>query len=309
MDASWTTVHLAAAALKRGHGVRFVEPWDFEVDGTGQATARVHAFDPGDHDVDRLVRSLQDRSAPRRYIRLDRFDVLLLRAAPFDPTIMAFALMAKSAGVRVVNDPAGLMVVSHKAWLAALPGVARPTTLVTQSPGMARLFYEKYRVPCVVKPARGSGGRDVFLVPWRDVLSFNSAFSRAMSRGGHVVVQTYLQEATEGEKRLVWMDGVVLGGYLRTRAPGEFRHNLKQGGTAQRTDLTAEEFSAVDMLSPHLLELGIRLAGIDLIGGHVIEVNALNPGGAFHTDRLSGTDTCGAIVERLATTTTQPEKG
>ncbi|MCB9681628.1 MAG: hypothetical protein H6733_09175 [Alphaproteobacteria bacterium] len=299
LDPTWTTIHLVRAALARGHRVRMVEPWDFEVDERGQLTARAYAFDEPVDDVDVLVNALRARTSSRRYIRLDTLDVLLMRAAPLDPSLLAFAAMARASGVAVVNDPDGLLQVTHKAWLATLPDVPRPPTLVTRSPGTAALFYERLDSTVIVKPARGSGGRDVMRVAQGDVRSFELAFSRVRMRGEHVVIQGYLEQASEGEKRLVWMDGDILGGYLRRSAPGEFRHNLKQGGTPEPTDVTPAEQQAMATLSPHLLRAGIRIAGVDLIGQHVIEVNALNPGGAFHADRLHGTDVSGSIIERL----------
>lgn len=300
LDATWTTVHVAHAALKRGHRVRFVEPWDFEVDDRGSLVARAHAFDPGDAvDLQGIVDQLHARSAARRYLRIDTLDVLLLRMAPFDAGLLSFAGLAKERGVPVVNDPEALVRASSKAWLAALPDVPTPPTLVTQSVAMAQMFYEKHRRPVVLKPARGAGGVGVQLVRRRDPGAFESAFMEVRAGGDHVVVQTYLDEAEQGEKRVVWMDGDVLGGYLRRRAEGEFRHNLRQGGTPEPTTITDPERAVIARLSPHLLRAGIRLAGIDLIGHHVVEVNALNPGGAYHADRLNGSDVAGAIVERL----------
>jgi glutathione synthase len=299
MDATWTTVHVARAALARGHRVRFIEPWDFEIDVRGQFTARTHAFDPPAIDAETIVRKLHQRQAMRRYLRVDTLDVLLLRAAPLDPTLLAFATMAKDLGVEVVNDPHALIRVGHKAWLAGLADVPTPPTLVTQSAAQAQLFYEKYRRPVVVKPSRGSGCHGVTFVRRRDPQGFDTAFADARGYGDHVVVQVYLEEAEQGEKRIVWMDGEVLGGYLRRRAPGEFRHNLKQGATAEPTTITPTELGVVARLTPHLRRAGLRLAGIDLIGAYVIEVNALNPGGAFHADRLHDSDVSGSIVERL----------
>jgi glutathione synthase len=114
-----------------------------------------------------------------------------------------------------------------------------------------------------------------------------------------VVVQAYLPDAEAGEKRLVWLDGEVLGGYLRRRAPGDFRHNLKRGGVAEPVTITPEERQTVGRITPDLISAGIRLAGLDLIGGQVTEVNALNPGGAFHTDRLTGSRLSETIISQL----------
>lgn len=305
VDETWTTVHLAREALVRGWQVRFVEPWDFELDSSspgrsgGRLIARAHAFD-APCTAEELARALVEREADRRYVELDRLDLLLLRAAPFDLSVLTFGAMAKSRGVPVFNDPEGLLRVTSKAWLAGLVGVPIPPTLVTRSRASAHLFATQQPEGVVLKPARGSGGRQVSFVSPVDPDVVDLAFDEAREGGdGYVVVQAYLPEADDGEKRLVWLDGVVVGGYLRRRAPGEFRHNLKRGGTAEPTDITAEDRALGRSLAPHLTRAGIRLAGIDAIGGRVIEVNALNPGGAFHADRLGGTRLGALILDRL----------
>ncbi|MBT3217535.1 MAG: hypothetical protein HN348_00455, partial [Proteobacteria bacterium] len=302
VDSTWTTLHLAQAALNRGHHVRFVEPWDFEIRASEGLVARSHAFD-FPVGVDALADGLRARTAVRRYITIANLDLLLLRSAPLDTSLLTFAMFAKKLGVPVVNDPEGLMRVSHKGWLAAIAEDCTPPAVVTRSRGVASLFYEREVCGVVVKPARGSGGRGVSLVPPEHPAEFEAAFDSATSRGdGYVVIQAYVAAAMAGEKRLVWLDGEVLGGYLRRRAPGEFRHNLKRGGLAEPTRVTALDKVLVGKISPALLSEGIRIAGLDIIGDYVIEVNALNPGGAYHTDRLSGTSLSETIICRLETT-------
>jgi glutathione synthase len=299
LDATWTTVCLAAAALERGHSVRFIEPSDWEIDEQAHMVARAFCFEPPGPDIEVMVRRLQDREAPRRYIRLDKLDVLLLRHNPFDSALLSLASRAKDLGVDVVNDPAGILRVCHKGWLATLPDVSTPPSLVTRSLGSAHLFLERQRGPIVVKPAQGSGGFHVSLVPAGDHKALDEAFPQAAARSRHVVVQGYVEAPDSGEKRLVWMDGAVLGGYQRVRAEGEFRHNLKQGALPESVVITATDHALVAPLSKHLKQAGVRLAGIDLLGDYILEVNALNPGGAFHADRLHGTDVSGSIIERL----------
>ncbi len=286
----------------RGDSVRFIEPWDYEIDVRGRLIARAHAFD---HPVtaDQIADDLVRRRAVRRYVDLERLDLLLLRAAPLDIALLSFADLVRERGVPVINDPAGLLRVSHKAWLASLPGVDTPPGVVTRSRASCHVFAQAQAEAVVVKPARGSGGRDVSLVEPSDAVALDDAFDRARISGdGYVVVQRYLPAAEWGEKRLVWLDGKVVGGYLRRRAPGEFRHNLKRGGQAEATDITAEDLTLSAQVSPHLLQAGIRLAGLDVIGGSLIEVNTLNPGGAYHADRLTGSQLCDEILDRL----TQP---
>ena len=293
-----TTIHLARCALERGHRVRFLEPADLQVDG--RITGRCSVFD-APLPAEEIITSLRMRRAPRRTEDLASLDLLMLRLTRVDAKVSAFARLASVMGVRVVNDPQGALIVGHKAWLAAQKGVVTPETLVTHSRGAAHLFFDRCATAVVVKPGLGFGGRGVSKVEDEDREALDAAFDAARRMGdGSVVVQPYVRGGRRGEKRLVWLDGEVIGGYLRMRGPGEFRHNLKRGGVAQPTTVEECDRMLVTPLSPCLLVAGIRLAGLDVIGGHLIEVNALNPGGAFHTDRLHGTRLADVILSQLA---------
>lgn len=297
VSASHTTIHLLAAALARGHAVRVVEPWDIDLDERGRVQLRAFVLDGLGPDREALVETLRMRSAPRRTVAANDHDVLLLRVNPLDTAVVAFAQLAKRAGLRVLNDPDGLLATTHKSWLASLPPeVPRPRTVVTRSGAVAERFATTERGGVVVKPARASGGRGVGLV--RDGLGeLASAFDAASRAGdGWVVVQAYIPEADEGEKRLLWLDGELIGGYRRLRAPGDFRHNLRRGASPEAAEVDDADRRAVAALDPHLKRAGVWFAGIDLIGGRLVEVNVLNPGGAHFTTLLGGV----AVGERLA---------
>lgn len=300
MDATWTTIHLAAAALARGHDVRFIERGDFEIDRRGNLSARAHAFEPPGPPAEDLVRALLDRSAPRRTLDVARLELLLLRVAPLDSAVLTFASLARDRGVAVVNDPDGILRVSNKAWLAAQVDVPMPASLVTRSEGAAEIFHSQEPQGIVVKPTRGSGGRSVAHVARGNRRALREAFAAARESGdGYVVLQSYLPAAEDGEKRLVWLDGDIIGGYLRRRAPGEFRHNLKRGASAEPAPVTEEDRDLAGRLARPLLQAGVRLVGLDVIGGQVTEVNAMNPGGTFHSDRLTGSRLAERIIEKL----------
>ena len=130
------------------------------------------------------------------------------------------------------------------------------------------------------------------------------AIDEARSYGdGYLVIQEYLEEAVEGEKRLLWVGGQVMGAYLRERAPGEFRHNLKRGGTPRPTSVTEEDHALVQAVNPVLTRQGIWLAGLDVIGGKLVEVNTLNPGGFHfiqeHTAERLAPQLVASLVERI----------
>jgi glutathione synthase len=301
LEAYYTTVHVAFEALQAGHPVRIVEPWDFEVDEEGRLVTRAHALDHPPEDRQALVELLANRRALRRYVELSRSDTLLLRVNPLDPAVLAFAQLAQLAGVVVHNDPSTLMLTGHKGYLATLDGVSKPATLVTRSRATARLFAERQPHGVVLKPARSSGGRGVSLVRRpRQQRPFDGAFDAARRLGdGYVVVQEYLPAAADGEKRLVWLDGQVIGGYLRGRAPGDFRHNLARGGSPQACAITSRDHALSASISPFLLRDGVWLAGLDIIDDRIVEVNTLNPGGVHYGDALNGTHMGALIVRQL----------
>lgn len=297
-----TTVVLAWEVLRAGHTLQVFEPWEFEVDERGRLVGRAQVFDAPVASAAELAGLLAARQGARRSVDLDRLDVLLLRANPFQDAIVTFAQHVQAAGVRVLNDPRGLLRTSQKGFLATLGGVPRPRTLVTRSPSSAERFAWGCREGVVVKPARSCGGRGVvrlrgkrFEAALRDAV----AAAGTASGDGYAVVQEYLPEAPEGEKRLVWLDGQLCGGYLRRPAPGDFRHNLKVGGTPHPVELDAADHALAAALSPHLLAEGIWLAGIDVIGGRVVEVNTLNPGGVYWAEALGHSGLGARVVASL----------
>ncbi len=298
-----TTVHLICAAREAGWAVRIVEPTDFDIDERGRVQLRAFVLDELPPNRDLIVARLRARDLDRRQLEASSLDVLVLRVNPLDTAVVAMAQLVVAAGVTVVNDPGALVRTTHKSWLASLPPeVPRPRGIVTRSRAAAERFASGVTGGLVLKPARSSGGRGVQLLRGRAARrGLEGAFAAAADAGdGYVVVQAYLVEASMGEKRLLWLDGEIIGGYLRRRAPGEFRHNLKLGAEPAPCDVTRAEREAVAALTPYLLRERIWLAGIDVIGARIVEVNVLNPGGAHFTSAFSGREVGPRLVESLA---------
>ncbi len=291
VDPSWTTVHLVDAMLRLGHTVRLLEPGDLEITAGGRIVARAWCFDEVlapeiQLGIERLSNLIRSQEGTRRYINLDLCDLLLVRVNPLPSHLLQLLSMVEEAGVPVINRPSGLARTRGKAWLATLPDVPRPTTLVTTSGASARAFAQQNPGRLVVKPATGSGGRGVKLIEENQLDALEIAVKQASLLGGHAVVQTYLPEAEAGEKRLFWVAGALLGGYLRNRASGEFRHNLKQGAQPLPCQIEAPDRALAAAIGPHLMRNGILVAGLDVIGGSLVEVNTLNPGGVHWSDHF-----------------------
>ena len=295
---TWTTAHLAHAALLAGHTVRFFEPGSMEVTVQGRVIVKAHVIDGPMDGPTEIANKLANHRLTRRYVDIGGLDLLLMRANPLTNTVQNLALMAMERGVRVVNDPTGIALTRSKSWLASLPEVPRPPTLVTTDPDSARLFAEGQSGGVVLKPALGSGGRGVMMV------SDPARVPRAMvdvtrAQAGPVVVQGYLPEAENGEKRVFWVDGRIVGGYLRKRAPGAFHHNLQRGGLPEPTAITEVDRAICSAIGPHLRRNGIVIAGLDIIGGALVECNTLNPGGIHYAETFRKQDTPSIAAQTL----------
>ncbi len=285
---TWTTIHLIDAFLSAGHHVHLIEALQLDVLQSSILQARTWRLTPPSGGIEAVTRLIQRRALPRENLPITDCDMLLLRVNPLRQAILTFALLVEEAGVPVINSPVGLARTSSKAWLATLADVPRPRTLITRSRAAAHQFAEELGAAIVVKPMAGSGGRGVQRIP----PSRPGRLDRAIDQlyyGGHFVMQEYLPEADKGEKRLVWADGEVIGAYLRQRSRGEFRHNLRQGSAPHTCSISDSDLALAVAISPHLSRNGIRIAGLDVIGRHLVEVNTLNPGGVHYAELLRNT--------------------
>jgi glutathione synthase len=191
----------------------------------------------------------------------------------------------------VRNSPEKVMVLDYRQFM--------PPTLVTRSADEVRAFQRQHGA-VVVKPIHGNGGKAIFRVPvGGDNLSalfevFNQTWPEPH------MVQPFLPEVAEGDKRIVLVDGEVAGAINRKPGEGEFRSNLAVGGSAEATELTAREREICAAMGPRLKELGLIFVGIDVIGGKwLTEINVTSPTGIVAIDRFNGTDTAAKIWDAI----------
>lgn len=299
---TWTTAHLAHAALLDQHQVRFLEPSDIEVTAQGRLVARSHILDGPLQSAGALADRLAQGLLSRRFVELSSLDMLLLRVNPLSPHALSMALLAAEQGVPIYNDPAGVVRTRSKAWLPTLSGIPAPRTLVTGDLSSARLFAENIGTDVVLKPAIGSGGHGVRRVKQGQQRGLTQAFTELQRHSrAPIVIQSYALAADQGEKRVFWVDGQIVGAYLRQRAPGAFLHNLQQGATPQPCEVTTDDQAIIQAISPHLIRNGIRIAGLDIIGGELIEVNTLNPGGVHYAEAFREGGQAGSPPLSIAT--------
>jgi len=228
-------------------------------------------------------------------------DVVLMRQdPPFDlGYITATHLLERIQGeTLVVNDPAAVRNSPEKVWVLDFARFM-PPTMVTRSIGAARHFLAEHG-DIVVKPLHGFAGGSVFRVgsDGRNLASLMELFNRTY-REPHVV-QKFLPEIAEGDKRIVLVNGEVAGAVNRVPGEGEIRSNLAVGGKGQKTELTAQELEICSVLGPELRRRGLLFVGIDVIGGKwLTEINVTSPTGIVAIDKFNGTDTPGLIWDAI----------
>jgi glutathione synthase len=228
-------------------------------------------------------------------------DVVLMRQdPPFDMGyITATHLLERIAhGTLVVNDPASVRNAPEKVFVLDYRKFM-PPTLVTRSVADVRAFMDRHGA-VVVKPIHGNGGKAIFRVPETgDNLSalievFNQTWPEPH------MIQPFLPEVAEGDKRIVLIDGEYAGAINRKPGEGEFRSNLAQGGFAEAAGLTAREEEICAMMGPELKKRGLIFVGIDVIGGKwLTEINVTSPTGIVAIDKFNGTDTPGRIWDAI----------
>jgi glutathione synthase len=174
-----------------------------------------------------------------------------------------------------------------------------PPTLIARRIDDVRAFQRKHGA-LVVKPLHGNGGKAIFRIPESgdNLGALFEVFNQTWPEPH--MVQPFLPEVAEGDKRIVLVDGEYAGAINRKPGQGEFRSNLAVGGSAERADLTAREEEICAAMGPELKKRGLIFVGIDVIGGKwLTEINVTSPTGIVAIDRFNGTDTGAKIWDAI----------
>ena len=238
---------------------------------------------------------------------LETLDTLLMRKdPPFDMEYIytTYVLeLAEKKGALVVNRPAALRDINEKAYTAWFPHCT-PPTMVTRSHEQVLRFLDTHE-KIVLKPLDGMGGRSIFVVPKGDQ-NTNVIVETLTDYGRRfIMVQRYVPEIAQGDKRILLIDGVPIDYALaRIPAPGEHRGNLVMGAKGEGRPLTERDRAICAEVGPVLAERGVLFAGLDVIGDYLTEINVTSPTGIRELDRQFGLDVAAklldAIEQRLA---------
>lgn len=287
-----SSIAFVREAWRRGHTVHTCEIGDL-----------------GQHGATPFVRSAKTTAgtagrwcttAPAEREDLNAFDAVWMRKdPPFDAAYLyATLLMSRAAGPVMVNDPAALRDKNEKLFALEFADLC-PATLVSRSIEQLLAFRDEHGGEMIVKPLDGAGGNGVFHVTRGDrntraILEAGTAYGTRLS-----MAQQYVPDVRKGDKRILMIDGEPMGALLRVPAEHESRANLHVGGRAELVELTARERTICARLGPVLRERGVILAGIDVLGDYLTEINITSPTGFREIERLGGGALEGALMDAV----------
>jgi glutathione synthase len=296
-----STFHIMLAGQARGHRLYHYRPDDMSWrDGRLRVRAR---------EVAMVQRVAGDHYRFGETVTLDLgrdVDVVWMRQdPPFDLNyITATHLLERITGeTLVVNDPVSVRNAPEKLFVLDYARFM-PPTMITRSLDDTRAFLAEHK-EIVVKPIYGNAGSAVFRIgqDGANLAALVELFGQMWVES--FMVQAFLKDVAQGDKRIVLVDGAVAGAINRIPGKGEIRSNLAAGGTAAKTELTPQEEEICAALGPELKARGLLFVGIDVIGGQwLTEINVTSPTGIVAIDAFNGTDTGGliwdAVERRLA---------
>ena len=234
--------------------------------------------------------------------RLADLDMIIMRQdPPFDSNYIYKTYILEAAereGVKVINKPSSLRDCNEKVFATEFPQCCTPF-LVTSNNLLLREFIEEH-IDTVVKPLDGMGGSSVFRVRRIDPnisVILENITEHAITK---VMIQKYIPEITEGDKRILLIDGLPMGGAVaRVPGEGELRGNLAAGATAVAKSLTYKDKWICEQIGPRLKELGLTLVGLDVIGDYLTEINVTSPTCFREYKKLCGIDVASALLDSL----------
>src|SRR5690606_5892070 len=311
---NYTTIRLARTAVNRGHRVALVGLGGFIYDANDTVRAHAHVPAASHYESDaELLAELQGEQASTERIPIEGLDVLMLRSDPPDEVEerpwapnsgLLFAHLAALRGVIVLNAPTHLAQASNKTYFQQFPEEVRPATCITMDRDEIKSFINAQGGHGVIKPLQGSGAQGVFVVNPESASNLNQMID-AVIRDGYAIVQEYLPRAADGDLRLLTLNGrpLMVGGTCacirRYNESGDARSNISAGGKYELVTPDADALRLAGIVAPKLMRDGMYLAGLDIVGDKMMEINVDTPGGLNMIEDLSGLPFSAHIIADL----------
>ncbi len=290
-----TSFAFMLAACNRGYRVVHVSPHDVALQAnmpillgrTVEVANRV-----GDHF--RVIENTR--------LRADACDAIFIRTdPPFDEAYLTVTWMlslAEAQGVRIINSPSGIRSANEKLYALHFADLC-PDTIVTSSREDIRAFVASHGGVAIGKPTNGHGGYGVVKLKTGDS-NLHAIVDLLTFEGKRpIVVQQFLPEAAQGDKRLILIDGVIRGAVRRVPSKDDHRGNVHVGGRVEACELSQADHRIEQAMQKKLREDKLFFVGLDVIGDRLIEVNVTSPTLLQELRNLGGPDLAEEVMAAL----------
>jgi glutathione synthase len=312
-QSGYTTTRLGMWATNRGHEVWVIGLGDFAYDPDESIRARAYSVPKKTYKATEIyLQALQSKKRVMDRVTVDDLDILMLRSDPANEIHrpwaaiagINFGRIAMRHGVIVLNDPNGLSKALNKSYFQLFPEEVRPRTMITRDLGDIKHFASEHGGHIVLKPLQGSGGSGVFLVRPEDKSNLNQIVE-ALTRDGYIIAQEYLPAAHDDDTRLFMMNGMPLrykgkyAAFRRVRSGDDMRSNIHAGGKLRQAEITDQHLQLAEIVRPKLVQDGMFLVGLDIVGDKLMEINVFSPGGLGSAQNFEKVNFSNAVLDAL----------
>jgi len=287
-----TSCCLIMECLKRGHTVFYLQIEDLELRA---ATAW--------GCVSKILKRQEDKfvMAQPKMMRLDKLQAVFMRKDPpfdLDYLYSTYILEYVCHSTFIINSPRGLREANEKLYVLNFP-LFTPRSFVSKKPKELKNFLSQVGGQMVIKPLDNCSGKGILYLR-EDDINLNSLLELATREGKRfVIAQEYLPQVREGDKRILLLEGKPLGAMCRVPPPDDYRANIHRGARFTRARIGPHDEKICQYLSTRLVKDGIYLAGVDIIGGKIVEINVTSPGGIPEINGLNRTNLEKVVIDWL----------
>ncbi len=288
-----TSLALIKECVKRDHGVAMCTPSNLTIRDS-VTTAFCTVIGRMDKVPSTLKAFYAKATLREEMLPLAGFDVIFMRAnPPLDPIMLNFLDSVKD-DVFIVNSLQGMREANNKLYTAAFGDAHSniiPNTHVSKNKDyLVNQIKESKADKMILKPLNGFGGSGVILIEKSAMSNIKSLLDFYITNGdgssNYVILQDYIEGADQGDVRVLLLNGEPIGAMRRIPGSDDHRSNVSAGGRVAKHTLTKEEKALCKQIGPKLVNDGLYFVGIDVIGGKLVEVNVMSPGGITYINKV-----------------------
>ncbi len=299
-----TTLTLIHECVRRNHGVAICTPANLTI-----RNSVTNAFCTVISRMEKVSGSIKTfyKQAKTRVemLPLAGFDVIFMRAnPPLDPLMLNFLDSVKD-DVFIINSLQGLREANNKLYTAAFGDSHNniiPVTHVSKNKKyLLQQINESSSDRMILKPLNGFGGSGVILIEKSAMSNIKSLLDFYVTNtdgsSNYVILQEYIEGADKGDVRILLLNGEPIAAMKRIPGMDDHRSNISAGGSVAKHTLSKEEKALCKQIGPKLVKDGLFFVGIDVIGGKLVEVNVMSPGGISYMNKVYKTRIQATVID------------